>query len=137
MRAALAAPFIFASHLSPAQQTSAARRRASSCGIVLRSLYVVAPNQATAPILRGPPGAPSFAAIMQKPEVDATYLRAFISVEHVSAKPPVVMPNLQLLDSERDAIVAYMLTFSANVDDRRRLRRDLCESHQHSHMKKP
>ena len=46
---------------------------------------------------------------MQKPEVDATYLRAFISVEHVSAKPPVVMPNLQLLDSERDAIVAYML----------------------------
>lgn len=71
----------------------------------------MAPNQATAPILRGPPGAPSFAAIMQKPEVDATYLRAFISVEHVSAKPPVVMPNLQLLDSERDAIVAYMLSF--------------------------
>ncbi len=111
--AALAVPIIFASHLSPAQQTPAAgdaaegRRLAESfCG----PCHVVASDQAAAPILKGPPRAPSFAAIMHKREVDASYLRAFISVEHIIAKPPVVMPNLQLLDSEREAIVDYMLS---------------------------
>jgi mono/diheme cytochrome c family protein len=111
--AALAVPFIFTSHLSPGQQSPAAgdaaegRRLAESlCG----PCHVVASDQAAAPILKGPLRPPSFVAILQKREVDGTYLRAFITVEHVNAKPPVVMPNLQLTDNEREAIVDYMLS---------------------------
>ena len=110
--AAFAAPILFAAGFSLAQQAPAGdvaegRRLAEPlCG----PCHVVASNQIAEPVLKPALKPPSFASIMQKPAVDAAYLRAFITVEHVKSKSPVVMPNLELTDSERDAIVSYMLS---------------------------
>jgi cytochrome c5 len=111
--AALAVPIIFVSHLSWAQERPVSgdaaegrRLTESLCG----PCHIVASDQVIAPILKEPLRPPSFVTIMRKQDIDGAFLRAFISVEHVNAKPPIVMPNLQLTDSEREAIVDYMLS---------------------------
>jgi len=63
--------------------------------------HIVAPDGAQGSV---EPGIPSFMAIANKPDQDATKLRAFILNPH----PP--MPAVQLTTHELDNLVAYVLT---------------------------
>jgi hypothetical protein len=110
--AALAVPIIFASHLSWPQELPVSGDAAEGhrlAELLCGPCHIVSSDQVVAPILKEPLRPPRFVTIMRKQDIDGAYLRAFVSVEHVKAKPPIVMPNLQLTDSEREAIVDYML----------------------------
>jgi mono/diheme cytochrome c family protein len=109
---ALAVPILVAWRAAAAQQPEPVdavdngRRLADA---ICSPCHETAPGK-PATVLTGSLAAPSFAAVMQKPEADATFLRGFITVEHVRAKPSAVMPDVRLSDSERDALVSYLLS---------------------------
>jgi mono/diheme cytochrome c family protein len=111
--AALAAPIVLLSQVAIAQQgqppgaVAEGRRLAQT---ICAACHVVAAGQRAPTVLQPPLEPPSFMEIMQNPSVDALFLRAYITTEHVNSKPPVTMPNLKLSDNERDALVSYLMS---------------------------
>jgi mono/diheme cytochrome c family protein len=70
--------------------------------------HVAASDQESEPILKPP--APPFAAIAQRPEVNAEFLRAFLATTHRSLEAKKGMPNPELLDFQIRQVSAYLLS---------------------------
>jgi mono/diheme cytochrome c family protein len=70
--------------------------------------HVAAPGQARMPILDPP--APSFESIAQRTDINAEWLKKFISTTHRGLDNPSGMPNPSLLDSQIRQVTAYLLS---------------------------
>ncbi len=76
--------------------------------LLCTSCHVVAPDQLYAPTAAPP--APSFAAIAQRPDVTAASLQQFLTTTRDGLDNPKGMPNPGLVDFQKRAIAAYILS---------------------------
>lgn len=70
--------------------------------------HLAAPDQAQLPLLKPP--APPFAAIAQRPDINAQSLTKFITTTHRGLDHPAGMPNPDLADFQVKQVVAYILS---------------------------
>ena len=76
--------------------------------LLCTSCHVAASDQLYAPT--ADPPAPSFAAIAQRPEVTADSLQQFLTTTRDGLDNPKGMPNPGLVDFQKQAIAAYILS---------------------------
>ncbi len=76
--------------------------------LLCTSCHVVASDQLYPPT--ADPPAPSFAAIAQRPDVTADSLQQFLTTTRDGLENPKGMPNPGLVDFQRKAIAAYILS---------------------------
>jgi mono/diheme cytochrome c family protein len=79
---------------------------------ICANCHVVAKDQDSVPILKPP--APSFTAIVARPEATEASLRSFLSNPHGKLRQNSKMPNFQLADFQIDQIVAYLLSLKGS-----------------------
>ena len=70
--------------------------------------HLAAPDQEHLPLLRPP--APPFEVIAQRKDVDADYLRKFLTTTHRDLKTEKGMPNPLLADFQVSEVTAYILS---------------------------
>jgi mono/diheme cytochrome c family protein len=75
---------------------------------VCANCHVVAKDQDKAPILKPP--APSFSAILARPDVTEASLRNFLANPHGEFRRKSKMPDFRLADFQINQIVAYLLS---------------------------
>jgi mono/diheme cytochrome c family protein len=111
---ALLTPILLIGLVSPAQaetlgdQIAAGRKFA---GRVCGACHVVVQQRDELPVL-APPG-PSFAVLVQRPQLTEATLREFLGSNHRSMGPHEAMPNPRLADYQIDEIVAFMMSLKA------------------------
>ena len=76
--------------------------------VVCSTCHVAAADQPTLPILHPP--APAFEAIVQRKDVSADSLRAFLRTTHFDLKSQQGMPDQQLAEFQIREVVAYLLS---------------------------
>ena len=76
--------------------------------LVCSTCHVVEPGQPYGPALE--PAATSFQAIAQRSDIDAAYLRTFLTTTHSSVSNLRAMPNPQLIDAYVRQVTAYLLS---------------------------
>jgi mono/diheme cytochrome c family protein len=76
--------------------------------LLCTSCHVAASDQLYAPT--ADPPAPSFAAIAQRPDVTADSLQRFLTTTRDGLENPKGMPNPGLVDFQKQAIAAYILS---------------------------
>ena len=74
--------------------------------LICANCHIVASDQPFPPILQPP--APAFNSIAQRTSFSADSIRTFLTTMHRDTTNPVSMPNLQLVDYEIKALVAYL-----------------------------
>jgi mono/diheme cytochrome c family protein len=79
---------------------------------VCANCHVVAKDQDSVPVLKPP--APSFIAIVARPETTEVSLRSFLSNPHRNLRQNSKMPNFLLADFQINQIVAYLLSLKGN-----------------------
>ncbi len=85
-----------------------ARGRADSLE-VCAVCHVVAPDQASQPVLTHP--APSFESIANDPKTTAASLRKFLAISHWDRRTrPMKMDRYVLPDHEMDDVISYILS---------------------------
>jgi mono/diheme cytochrome c family protein len=70
--------------------------------------HLAAPDQRAQPMLKPP--APPFAQIMQRSDVTAGSLRAFLTTTHRGLDEPNGMPNPSLADFQVKQAIAYLMS---------------------------
>jgi mono/diheme cytochrome c family protein len=70
--------------------------------------HLAAPDQAHLPLMRPP--APPFEEIAQRQDIDADYLRKFLTTTHRDLKTDKGMPNPNLADFQIKEVTAYILS---------------------------
>jgi mono/diheme cytochrome c family protein len=75
---------------------------------VCANCHIVAKDQDSAPILKPP--APSFSAIVSRPDVTEASLRSFLANPHGELRRNSTMPIFRLADFQINQIIAYLLS---------------------------
>ena len=70
--------------------------------------HLAAPDQAHLPLMHPP--APPFEAIAERKDVNANYLRKYLTTTHRDLKTDKGMPNPNLADFQVDESIAYILS---------------------------
>lgn len=79
---------------------------------VCANCHVVAKDQVSVPILTPP--APSFTAIVARPEATEASLRSFLSNPHGKLRQNSKMPSFWLADFQINQLVAYLLSLKGS-----------------------